>query len=294
MDTDRLRYFCTIAQSGSMRRASELLRVSPPALSKATRLLEEELGFKLFNRAGRNIVLTDEGRRLARRGAEVLKDLEQLVVELESSRACRREMKIATFEVFSTYFLAFLEHMDWEDTPIAIHDVLPGELERALADRQADLGITYMPVPTPEIEYLKICSIEMGVFTRQGTFPGVAQKDLPFVVPVLPITGTPTRVRGLDGWPEDAYARQVRYQVTLMESALELCRQGRAAGYFPLFVVERHNAQVRDPLRLVRRLSPYPGRVCTTDVYIVKRRGDLESKLIKRLARAIRMVARPK
>lgn len=35
MDFDRLRYFCAIAETGSLRRAAELLRLSPPALSKA-------------------------------------------------------------------------------------------------------------------------------------------------------------------------------------------------------------------------------------------------------------------
>jgi len=75
-----------------------------------------------------------------------------------------------------------------------------------------------------------------------------------------------------------------------MESALELCRQGLAAGYFPQFIVDEHNDRVRDSLRLVRRPSPFPGRTCTTDVYIVQRRGDVETKLVRQLARGIRKV----
>ena len=68
------------------------------------------------------------------------------------------------------------------------------------------------------------------------------------MVPALPITGSPTLVRGLDGWPEDAYERHVKYEVTLMESALELCRQGRVAGYFPRFIVEENVGPV--PIRV--------------------------------------------
>lgn len=74
-----------------------------------------------------------------------------------------------------------------------------------------------------------------------------------------------------------------------MESALELCRQGRAAGYFPSFVVQAHNAEVKEQYQLVRRQSPYKGRVCFTDVYIVKRKSDVENKAIRQLAKAVRM-----
>ena len=248
----------------------------------------------LFSREGRGMELTDQGKRLAQRGAELLKQVELLRSEVEEDKSCKRAIRIATFEVFSTYFLQFLEKVDWDDQPLVLHEVLPGELERALRDRQVCLGITYMPVPLPEVEYVKVCSIEMGVYTRRGAFPGISQPELPFVVPVMPITGVPSRIRGLDGWPDDSYPRKVLHQVTLMESALELCRQGRVAGYFPKFVVENHNAQVREDLKLIRRTSPYPGRICTTDVFIVKRKGDLEGKTLRTLAKAIRMTCNPR
>ena len=59
MDTLKLKYFSAVAESGSVRRAAELLRVSPPSLSKAVAHLEAELGLKLFIRSGRNIFLSD-------------------------------------------------------------------------------------------------------------------------------------------------------------------------------------------------------------------------------------------
>jgi DNA-binding transcriptional LysR family regulator len=292
MDMNRLKYFIAIAQTGSMRKTSELLRISPPALSKATKLLEEELGLKLFTHVGRNIVLTDQGKRLAHRGAELVREFELLRHEVETDKTAKKEVRIATFEVFSTYFLKFLEGGDWDDQPLVLHDMLPGELERAIRERQVDFGITYIPVPTPDIEYIKVCTVEMGVYIRKGAFEGMVQNELPFVVPVMPITGSPSRVRGLDGWPEDAYTRKIFHQVTLMESALELCRQGRGAGYFPRFVVQQHNERVREKFQLVRKLSPYPGRTCTTDAFIVKRKGDLETKTLRALAKAIRTVCR--
>ncbi len=49
MDTGRLRYFCAVARTGSLRRAAELVKVSPPALSKAIKLLESECGVRLID-----------------------------------------------------------------------------------------------------------------------------------------------------------------------------------------------------------------------------------------------------
>ncbi len=290
MDINQLKYFCTIARTGSMRKAAELLNVSPPALSKSTKLLQEELGVPLITHVGRNIVLTDQGRQLAERAQELIRGFETLRSDIEAGPAASDQVRLATFEVFSTYALEFLNKLDWNEKQIILHEVVPGELEMALANRQADVGITYLPIPHPELEHMKIGAIEIGVYTGKEAFRGIPQNELPFVVPVIPITGNPSRIRGLDGWPDDAYPRRIRYQVTLLESALELVRQGRCAGYFPAFVVELHNSRVREDLRLTRRPSIYKGRTCSTDVFLVKRKSDLESSLHKQIARAFRLI----
>lgn len=130
------------------------------------------------------------------------------------------------------------------------------------------------------------------MFIKKGAFKGVAQQDLPFVIPVMPLQGVPTRVRGLDGWPEDAFQRKVLHRVTLMESALELCRQGRAAGYFPVFVVNEHNKRMCAEYKLERqRAPPHTNcRVRSADVFIVKRKSYEETDVVRQLAKAIRAI----
>jgi DNA-binding transcriptional LysR family regulator len=61
MDIDRVRYFCVLAKSGSITKASEVLRISQPALSKAIKLLEKETNLNLLEREGRGLVLTAVG-----------------------------------------------------------------------------------------------------------------------------------------------------------------------------------------------------------------------------------------
>ncbi len=64
MDIRQLRQFLAILETGNMRRAAELLHISQPALSKAVRLLEEELGTPLFDRSRKGVYPTASGRVL--------------------------------------------------------------------------------------------------------------------------------------------------------------------------------------------------------------------------------------
>jgi LysR family nitrogen assimilation transcriptional regulator len=64
MDLRQLRTFVTVAEQGTVSRASAELRVAQPALSRQIQDLENELGIKLFDRIRRRLLLTTEGKLL--------------------------------------------------------------------------------------------------------------------------------------------------------------------------------------------------------------------------------------
>jgi DNA-binding transcriptional LysR family regulator len=64
VDIRRARIFVTVAELGTVSKAALRLRVAQPALSRQIVNLEQELGFKLFDRVGRRLVLTGEGEQL--------------------------------------------------------------------------------------------------------------------------------------------------------------------------------------------------------------------------------------
>ena len=281
MDFQRLRYFLVVSETSNLRRAADLLRISPPALSKAMKLLQEEIGERLFIEEGRGILITEYGRRLADRARPLVDSFDRLSVP-ESPES--PPVRLGTFEVFSTYFLSeILESL--QGLPISLHELVPGQIERALQDRQIDLGITYLPIPTAGVDHVRVGKVEMDVYGVKG-----APSNLPFVIPITPISGTPTKVQGLDGWPDNELKRDVRYHVTLMESALELCRRGLAVSYLPSFVVRLHNEVTQDKFHLkATGRKPLP-KERTQEVYLVKRKSDLEDLTAKRVARALRTV----
>ena len=108
-------------------------------------------------------------------------------------------------------------------------ELIPGH-EAAVAEGKADIGITYLPVPHAELDVLKVTTVEMGVFGA-SKWLDKAFDELPFVIPVAPVSGTPSKVQGLDGWPDHLRHRNIVFRVALLETALNLCRQGLAVGF---------------------------------------------------------------
>jgi DNA-binding MarR family transcriptional regulator len=260
MDTKKLTYFSVLARTENIRKSSEILNITPSALSKIVKQLEEELGVTLLSPSGRGIVLTAEGRELGKRSALLVESFETLKRDLTKSIQDKKEapIRIATFEVFSTHFLQVFENVNLENRKLIWHESGPGEIEQAIADNKVDYGITYIPIPLPGVDHIKITSILMGVYKLIGSFEKSAQEELPFVVPVFPIHGAPSRIKG-------------------------------CAGYFPSFIIERHNQKFKEKYHLVRHPNTKILKRCYSDVYLIKRKDQSEDKDLKWIAKLIRL-----
>jgi LysR family transcriptional regulator, cyn operon transcriptional activator len=72
MDLRQLRYLVATADHGTMTAAARALHVAQPALSRAIRSLERELGVEVFARDGRGVVLTERGADVVAAARRVL------------------------------------------------------------------------------------------------------------------------------------------------------------------------------------------------------------------------------
>ena len=71
MDDHKLKVFCIVAETKSFSRASEIIRLTQPAVSLQIKALEEMYGTKLFNRSGCIITLTKAGEMLYKYAKEI-------------------------------------------------------------------------------------------------------------------------------------------------------------------------------------------------------------------------------
>jgi LysR family nitrogen assimilation transcriptional regulator len=78
MDISQLRTLIHVAELGSLSKASDRLHIAQPALSRQVRLLEEELGARLFERHGRGMIPTEQGQDVLRHALRVMAELEEI------------------------------------------------------------------------------------------------------------------------------------------------------------------------------------------------------------------------
>lgn len=72
MDIYQLEQFKVVAELQHMTKAAEVLNVAQPALSRTIHMIERELGTKLFDHAGKRIILNEKGEILLRHTTEIL------------------------------------------------------------------------------------------------------------------------------------------------------------------------------------------------------------------------------
>src|SRR6185437_11874077 len=73
----------TVAEAGSMAKASERLALSQPAISKAVSDMEHTLGTSLLDRSARGVALTESGHLLVERTRAVFDEILQGVADIE-------------------------------------------------------------------------------------------------------------------------------------------------------------------------------------------------------------------
>src|SRR5216110_515170 len=96
MDLRRLRTFVAVAELGTVSKAAVRLRIGQPALSRQIGDLQQELGLRLFDRVGRGLALTAEGKQLLADCRRVMTDLDAVREHAEVlRRGDRGVLKIA-------------------------------------------------------------------------------------------------------------------------------------------------------------------------------------------------------
>ena len=87
MDLKQLRAFLTVAETGNVTRAADMLHLVQPAVSRQLRLLEEDVGAPLFERERHGMVLTDAGQALVGYARRAMLELDRARAEIAGATA---------------------------------------------------------------------------------------------------------------------------------------------------------------------------------------------------------------
>lgn len=138
-----------VARHGSFVRAAEALRLTPSAVSHAVSALEEELGFRLFNRGRGGVTLTDEGARMLEH-VRAIRDRERLMQE--EARQIRGlasgRVNIGTFSSVLVSWLTDALHRFRSSCPGVEVNIFQGDyedVERWVRNGDVEIGFDTLP-----------------------------------------------------------------------------------------------------------------------------------------------------
>ncbi len=142
-----LRYFWAVAHDGNLTRAAERLHISASAVSVQIQKLEDQLGHKLFERRGRQLVLTEAGSIALDHADAIFELSDELVGTLgESGDRARRVLRVGALATLSRNFqLGFLQPLiGREDVELVLRSGLIGDLLRELEAHRLDVILAHV------------------------------------------------------------------------------------------------------------------------------------------------------
>ena len=143
-----LHYFWAVAKEGNLTRAAQSLHVAQSALSTQIRALEEQLGYALFIRSGRTLLLTEAGR-LALDYAESIFALgNELQMTLQGAQQANQKLRIGAVSTLSRNFQENLlrPFLGRRDVHISLESGSLGELLERLTLHKLDIVLSNTPV----------------------------------------------------------------------------------------------------------------------------------------------------
>lgn len=195
MEIRVLRYFLTVVREESITKASDVLHITQPTLSRQLAQMEEEIGVKLFDRGSRKIKLTSEGILLRRRAEEIL----QLVDKTEKEMTQQEELvegrisvgcgEMGSVQLLPELFQAF--HQKYPlvnfDLFTATADLVKDQMDKGLLD----LGLLLEPVDMEKYDFIRLNTKERWVVLMPPDSPltgkeSVTASDLAALPLILP------------------------------------------------------------------------------------------------------------
>ncbi len=164
LDVVRLRVLVAVARHGSVTAAARALHYSQPSVSHHLARLETETGAKLLQRAGRGVRLTEAGRLLAERAAEIIGRLDAAEEELAAHVGLRSgRVRLAAFpSALGTFVPSAAAHLarDHPGLDLSLTEAEPPEALRMLRAGYVDVAVGFRYGPplggTPEEDGFRV------------------------------------------------------------------------------------------------------------------------------------------
>ena len=264
-----LRTFCVAAGFESFRHAAERLHVTASAVSHQVKKLEEELGFKLFERRTRSLRLTGRGKALFRDCEPLIRELEQ-VVDLHASAPSRKTLRLSLQPFFaSELFLPRLTELSslYPDIDIEVDTAEEG-IEKTPVS--ADISVRLFRKKPADLQADRLFSVRLVAVGSPDLYDSVKLRGKKVVseIPLIVYEGRPNAWRDWErssGISIPSNSKITRFGSVI--SAVRAAEQGVGAVLLPMqLCASRFESGKVVPL--------FDHEMATNDTYFVVSRKD--------------------
>lgn len=176
MNLKQLEYFVRVAELGSFSKASLILNIAQPALSRQVRLLETDLRVTLLMRTGRGVVLTEAGKRLFDHSVGILQLMSRVREDLESTRGepAGRIVVGLPPSMGRLLTLPLVEgfRRSVPKARLAIVEGLSAHLAEWISTGRVDVGLLHNPESQTALELMPVLDEPLGMVSPAGARPG--------------------------------------------------------------------------------------------------------------------------
>lgn len=277
----QMRYFLTVCRLQSITHAAAELHVAQSTLSQAMQGLEEETGLNLFLRAGRHIMISQDGQRLAQKLSRLLAQVDAVEREVEDMAHRHQRVRIAIPQQQAAFLMPRLLRVFQPAHPEIVLDVVEPygiEAARLVLSEKADFAVVNSDEQSlPELRYRRIASHPICLAVWEG-HPLAARRSISLAeaarIPLAMLSEefyvTRCALRAMDA---RALSPDVRYFSPHLSTLYSLVRQHA----LPAILYERALAALPglvalpfdEDLRLTGSILTKKGRQSTRDQRLV-------------------------
>ena len=160
----QLHIFKAIVDNGSVSAAASALGLTQSALSKSLAGFEDELGFQLFDRIGRRLSLSEQGRLFLERtdtALELLEGIQAAATEIRDNQAAPVRVTAIGPLLMSAYLPRVLSRCGkaFPDLRLSVQTKSRAEIEDWISNGHGDVGFTLLPVQRGRVQARSVARV---------------------------------------------------------------------------------------------------------------------------------------